>query len=580
MYIEDKRIIVFKIHKDTSYTIKFKDTESSKKSEIEINPENMNKIAYLFSKDRYAFVGYGNKYNDNIIINYVIKNAKIFINVNTQFITNLIDKTLNDILVEKNETLEKEYKYVNLFNSFDLQSFMFSKEQKVSLEQFVNASNYIYSDEAHDVDNIMNILNDNEMRINARLQIEDMYGVDLFDSHEGIVGVKLIKYLYLKRIRQKWSDIKDRHSYVKIIHLNDIILPEIQFENDKLNLFLENFKRKTILPSDNINEHVCFDNDCYEINLAGLRKNTNPIHLESDDEGDVYYIDIASFFPSILCAYNIKPGHIENEFIEEYNKILTTRLGFKYRDYEVSTAMKYMLNGIIGQFMIEDSWLYDPSASLKIRLNGALFMLMLVEQLKKHSDIQCVTIDGLFLKTFGDKKDEICNVVSEWESKTKLKAELSYFKEVYMISNNDYITSDFVYKGIFQKQMNTGRITSPNIIRLAAIYNLIHGQPVSSYIYQNRDISNFITSISSSDTSLKWKNRIFKNARIYYSTDEKICKLNDAGTKASSLATAKSGVTILDEIPDKLPENINYQYYISEANAIVEKIKQQQLSLF
>ena len=77
MRIEGKRIIAFIIKKtDKEYIIHLADTENRlddgyKKTRIGINSENIDRISNMFSNDKYAFVGFGNKYNDNIIINYV-----------------------------------------------------------------------------------------------------------------------------------------------------------------------------------------------------------------------------------------------------------------------------------------------------------------------------------------------------------------------------------------------------------------------------------------------------------------------------------------------------------------------------
>lgn len=587
MRIEGKRIIAFIIEKtDKHYVIHLADTENRldegyKKTQFVVNSENIGRIASLFSNDKYAFVGFGNKYNDNIIINYIIKNQGVLKNVNEGYITDKLGQILEDTLKGEDEMLQKEYKYANEFNSFDLQRFMFAKDNRVSLEQFVSASDFEYTDRAHDIDNICNILDENTDRINARIKVEEIYNEDIFDAHEGVVGARLMKALYLKKNSLRWADIKDKRNDVKYVKLGDVILPGICFKDEKLQQFLDELKGETISPTDNWWKCIALKKIMLTINLAGLRMNTPPIKLESDQDGDVYNIDVASFYPSMLVAYGIKPKQVNDVFLDIFKGILANRLAFKKTDKDVSDCMKYMLNGIIGQFMIENSWLYDPEASLKIRINGALLMLMLVERLYEVSEIYCVTIDGMFIKSFEtDSLEKIRHVVNEWSELSKLNADIVKYDNVYMLNNNDYV-ADSTTKGFFSYQRNNGRSGTPDIIRIAVTENLLRGIPTNETVMEHGDIRDFFVSTSSND-NLEWNGEIFKNARYYYSNEQKLCKIEKKSdfSEPERVPVTNYGVTVVDKIPDGIPDNINYQYYVSEANRITNKIKVQQLELF
>lgn len=587
MRIEGKRIIAFIIKKTgKEYVIHLADTENRlddgyKRTKIAIRSENIGRIADMLSNDKYAFVGFGNKYNDNIIVNYVIKNREVLKNCNVNHITAKLEQILEDTLKGDDELLQKEYKYANLFNSFDLQRFLLSKDETVSLEQFVKSSDFKYTDEEHDIENICNILDENANRINARLKIEEIYNVDLFDKHEGVAGERLMKSLYLKRNGLKWTEIKDKRNDVKLVKLGEIILPDIKFKDDGLNRFLEELKRETVSPTDNWWKCIALKKIMLNINLAGLRMNTPPIKLESDQDGDVYNIDVASFYPSILDAYKIKPMQVNDTFLGIYHDMLARRLEFKKTDKDCSDCMKLMLNGIVGQFMIEGSWLYDPEASLKIRINGALLMLMLVEMIYDVAEIYCVTIDGMFVKSFGTGDfEKIRHVVDEWSELSRLNADIVKYNSVYMLSNNDYV-ADLTTKGFFSYKVNNGHSGTPEIIRIAVSENLTHGTPIASTITGFSGTEAYLASTTSKDT-LEWNGELFKSARYYYSDEQKLCKIEKKSDFAEpeQIPITDYGVTIVNEMPDTKPDNINYQYYISEANRIANKIKVQQLNLF
>lgn len=587
MRIEGKRIIAFVVHKKENYEIDLADTENRldggtyKKTRIAVIPEKVGFIASLFSNDKYAFVGFGSKYNDNIIVNYIIRNAEIPKTTNARYVTDKIEQVLEDVLQGKDETLMKDYKYANLFNSFDMQRFMFAKDDMMPLEQFVKASDYKYTDQDHDVDNIANILDENKERIDARLKIEEIYKEDLFDAHEGVVGARLMKSLYLRQNGLKWSQIKDKRNDVRTICFGDIILPNITFKSEQLKKFLDTLKKETISVNENWWTTIAMGRYLLNMNLAGLRLNTTPKRIITDSDGDVYNIDVASFYPSILNAYKIKPKQVNDTFLGIYNDMLVRRLSFKKTDKNVSDAMKLMLNGIVGQFMIENSWLYDPEASFKIRINGALLMLMLAERLYDVAEIHCITIDGMFVKTFGKNRfTELKNAVTEWMFDSKLKTEITGYNCVYMLSNNDYI-ADATAKGFFSYQGNNGKNGTPDIVRIAVTKNITEGIPVVETVTGCTDIREYFVSKSSNDT-LEWNGSVFNSARYYCSNNQKLCKIVQKSdfSEPATVPITDYGVTVVDEIPTEFPDDINYKYYVSEADRIASKIKVQQLNLF
>lgn len=589
MRIEGKRVITFTIDKDVNYSIHLADTENKtddgyKTTTIEVCTDKIGAIASLFSNSKYAFVGFGNKYKDNIIVNYILTNQRILTSVGNSYITEHIEQTLVDILEKQDENLEKQYKYVNLFNSIDLQVFMFSKDQKVSLEQFLKASDFKYTDKEHNALNIANILDEIKPRIDARLKVEEMYDEDLFDAHEGVVGARLMKSLYLKQNKLKWSDIKDKHNDVKSISFKDIILPNIKFERKDCNEFLDKLKTVVITPDEPWWDTVDIDGKTYGISLAGLRLNTDPVKLRSDVDGEIFNIDVASFWPSIICNYDIKPKQVNDTFLKNYKKLWKQRLEFKKTDKDVSTTMKYMLNGIIGQFMIENSWLYDPEASMRIRLNGALLMMMLVERLIPEFEIQCVTIDGMFVKSqMPNQQGRLAEIVNDWSKESKLNADITRHEFVYMMTNNDYV-SDSSRKGFFVDQGNTGHSGVVPIVRDAVIEKLINNVPISDTIEKCNDIKKFMFPVSSSKDKLEWMGFVFNTERFYASTDsQRVNRIipNPSGIGDQRLVpTTECSVDIIDTIPEEFPCNVNYRYYISEAIRIVSKINETQLTLF
>ena len=586
MKIDGKRAIAFIVRNNgDSYSVEMADTENRigdgyKKITIDIYPENIDRIAGLVTNDKYAFVGYGNKYNDNVILNYVIKNSAMLKSAGRSGVKSCID-TLVEQIINDDEEAKKAYKYVTLFNSVDMKRFLFSSGQDVSLRQYVVSSNFRSTDKESDVDNIANIMDTNRERIEARLRVEDMYNEDLFDGCEGVIGNRLIQRIYSKMNGIPIKSLVAPTRPVRMISFKDIISGKITFKSEQLKMLLDDLSSYNVGVSEPWTHYVAYKDLPMLMNLAGLRMNTGPTKMLSDDDGEVYNVDVTSFYPSIASLFGFFPSCVNSTFMEIFFGMLAKRVSAKKTDAPVSRCMKDMLNGIIGQYMIEGSWLYDPEASYKIRVNGALVMLELIEDLYDGFDVKCVTIDGMFVKSRRKgSAEKLRDIVDGWSSRTGLNAEITENKWVYMLSNNDYI-SDTSRKGFFCRSENNGFSNIPNIVREAVINKLVNGVPVETTVSNGTDIRDYITSVSS-NIALEWHGEIFNHERFYYSNDERMCKV---ATKTNFgdpelIPVTESGVTIVTTMPETMPNNVNYMHYMSEANNIVEKINAQQLKLF
>ena len=174
------------------------------------------------------------------------------------------------------------------------------------------------------------------------------------------------------------------------------------------------------------------------------------------------------------------------------------------------------------------------------------------------------------------------DIVSKWSVVTGLHADMKKCEYLYMLSNNDYI-SDSLSKGFFSQNTNNGHRGVPNIITKAVVDNLLHDTPTITTVENGKDIRDYLSYIKSNDT-LEWYGCIFNNARFYYSNGQKLCKIkNDLFGKTTLVPVTTNGVTIADDLDvfhGEMPDDIDYRYYVTEANKIIEKLKFTQLNLF
>lgn len=231
-------------------------------------------------------------------------------------------------------------------------------------------------------------------------------------------------------------------------------------------------------------------------------------------------------------------------------------------------------------------------------MNGQLMLLMLVERLIEIGcTIKQANTDGLFVlrKLSDDSKfKEVCK---EWESLTKLVLEEDQFEAFYQFAINDYLAVGKGYsesknpkllkkKGLFIDTVSLGKGMQPMIIPEAINKYLADKTPVEETVKSCTDIRKFLTYQKvNKQYSVEYNDKIIARInRYYFSTNGYNlfkCKIDSNGTRSNYISIGHS-IKIANKLSDfkELPTDIDYRYYIKEANKIIENFKVIQLSLF
>ena len=604
-----------------SLVIKNTETKEFQFFELSNRKNNLIDLIPIFLDKRYIFCGYNNIHYDNPIVNFIIEYKETLKNSTRLDIEyNLFQ--LSQTIIKGDLEKWKRWKYANNFETLDLLTMLFSQKLRVGLKEmqvtmkYSNVQEYDGNFEApipeedipkmiqyniNDVNSTEELLYRCENDIKLRLNIEEEYGIKALNKDGVNLGMEILKTKYLEKTHKTWNDIKDLRSPCNKIALNEIILPFIKFDNPILKDLLNEMKQQVVSPDrKGYNKHFLMDNLEYSVGVGGIHSVNKPSIFIAKEDEIISDVDVASLYPSLIIEYGFYPPHLGKEFLEVYKGIKDERIEAKHNGNKLKNlTLKLSINGLSGNLQSEFSWCYSPKTVMRIRINGQLLLLMLAEKL---ISIGCQIIqantDGLFV--LRKKKDEqkFKDVCKWWENLTKLELEEYRFERFYQFAINDYLGVLEGYKdsknpkllkkkGLFIDSVTLGKGMQPMIIPKAINANLADNIPVEETIRNCKDINEFITyqKVDKKFTVQYMDKFITHINRYYVSTNGGYlykCEVEDGKiVKFANMLTA-SGVTLCNDITaiKEFPKNINYKYYIKEANKILAKLKIQEQGLF
>ena len=604
-----------------SLTIKNTETKEFQFFELSNRKNNLVDLVPLFLDKRYIFCGYNNIHYDNPIVNFIIE-YKETLKKSTRLDIEYNLFQLSQTIIKGDLEKWKKWKYANNFETLDLLTMLFSQKLRVGLKEmqvtmkYSNVQEYDGNFEApipeedipkmiqyniNDVNSTEELLYRCENDIKLRLNIEEEYGIKALNKDGVNLGMEILKTKYLEKTHKTWNDIKDLRSPCNKIALNEIILPFIKFDNPILKDLLNEMKQQVVSPDrKGYNKHFLMDNLEYSVGVGGIHSVNKPSIFIAKEDEVISDVDVASLYPSLIIEYGFYPPHLGKEFLEVYKGIKDERIEAKHNGNKLKNlTLKLSINGLSGNLQSEFSWCYSPKTVMRIRINGQLLLLMLAEKL---ISIGCQIIqantDGLFV--LRKKKDEqkFKDVCKWWENLTKLELEEDRFERFYQFAINDYLGVLEGYKdsknpkllkkkGLFIDSVTLGKGMQPMIIPKAINANLADNIPVEETIRNCKDINEFITyqKVDKKFTVQYMDKFITHINRYYVSTNGGYlykCEVEDGKiVKFTNMLTA-SGVTLCNDITaiKEFPKNINYKYYIKEANKILAKLKIQEQGLF
>ena len=608
------------------------DSESHKKYKFEIS-NRKNQLEELidffyFKRIEHIMCGYNNHHYDDIVINYMI----FFRNTMKRFdylkICNSLYYLSKAIIEsEKTENIDKikQYKYANYFYSFDLMTMLYSAAKQKSLKEveILLGMDNVQEFEAgfdqrlldseiddmikyneNDVDATELLLNTVKDEVDLRLEVEKEWGFDALSMSNIRIGEEiLLRQSNLKGVALEEAKSKIRR--IAKIENKDIILPFIQYSNPKLKEVLLDVKNATCYPckSDkkqkNYEKKFVLSNTCYSIGEGGIHTINEPRIFKPTADQYIGHSDVTSMYPSLAIIYKWLPVHLGKDFWNVYESLYKERVIAKRNHDELKAkAFKFALNSPIGKMQNESSWAYDPLNAYKIRMNGQLILLMLVDRLLSiNCKIVQVNTDGVVYIADKANRELINKFIHEVENITKLHFDSDDYESFYQYDVNNYFGIRKGYsqsgdpsliekKGKFITEIGLNNSMTPVVISKAVINYFLTKEPIDKFVKEDKNIRDFLMSQSvNREFKVEYGNKPVQRINRYYASNSGyyLMRVKDKmyETKKESILS-DVGIILLNHI-DSTPieeRKINYQYYIGKAKTIVSEFINRQLTIF
>ena len=415
-------------------------------------------------------------------------------------------------------------------------------------------------------------------QIDLRVQMSDEYGQDLRSKSdaqiaEAVISAKLTELSGKKPTKPKVA-IGTKYKYVApafISYTTQVMQDTLEFVKGCEIVIDKNGSPKCEALESHI---VKIGSSEYRMGVGGLHSSESKTAHIANDDTLLIDRDVASYYPAIILNCKLYPTHMGTAFLDVYQDIVTRRLEAKRSgDKVVADSLKITINGSFGKFGSKYSILYSPDLLIQTTITGQLSLLMLIEALEQQGiPVVSANTDGIVIKCPKAKVAEMDAAVWLWEFFTGFETEDTHYKALYSRDVNNYIAiktnGEVKTKGVFA---TTGLMKSPagSICGEAAIRQLADGTPIATTIRECNDIRKFVNLRTVKGGAVCDGEYLGKSVRWYYAKN-KFGAIHYS-SNGNKVATSDGAMPIM-QLPDELPDDIDYCRYINDAACMLKDV--------
>lgn len=371
----------------------------------------------------------------------------------------------------------------------------------------------------------------------------------------------------------------------------------------------------TVAMPEVLNASIPFGRSIYRMGIGGLHSSEKSQAVIGSDQTLVRDVDVVSYYPAMILQCGLFPENMGEHFQRVFQDFFTRRVSAKKAGHK-STAqtLKIFLNGTFGKLGSPYSVLYAPNLMIQVTVTGQLALLMLIERFEMAGiPVVSANTDGVVQACPAHLDGVRQQIIKQWEHETGFETEETVYRALFSRDVNNYVAlkagGGVKTKGVLA---DPGVMKNPaNVIVSHAVCDYLDkGVPLAQTIIGCTDIRKFLTVkrvtggaqmpvrqeliddwvnverglwVRAADSKTK-ERRVSRPAPVLVTTQAtylgKVVRWYRSTRSRHSIEYVKNGNRVassenampLMELPDSMPTDIDYDFYINEARDLLREI--------
>ncbi len=336
-----------------------------------------------------------------------------------------------------------------------------------------------------------------------------------------------------------------------------------------------------IIPPEILNEPVRIGDSYYSVGIGGLHSKDKTKAYRAINGRKIKDVDVTSYYPNAIINMDLWPIALGPNFIKVFKGFKDERVVAKIaKQFTKDKGLKIFLNGMSGKLSDLHSKMRSPGHTIQMNLTGQLAILMLAEMFECSGlEVVSANTDGLTVYYKEEDEEKVTYWTKYWEKLTNFALEDVQYSGYFAMNVNSYFAvkddGKVKIKGPWSEvgsQSGTKLDTNPVVLICTdAVEALLSkGTPIEETILNCKDFTRFVTVRQAKAPGAHWKGEYLGRVlRWYYSIGETDCIRTVAH---NSMVADSTGAKPCMELPDALPDDIDYQWYLNKTKSILEEI--------
>lgn len=370
-----------------------------------------------------------------------------------------------------------------------------------------------------------------------------------------------------------------------------------------------------LLVNDKDERVFILDGDKYILGTGGIHstlfddsdddKQASLTIAETNDTMQLWTMDFTQYYPNMLTKFKLMPRSVPQigvtRYVDMINKVRELKvLVTNESDPDIKKQLsskrdkyKVLINAVSGAMRSKYSKFYDPARIITMCATGQFLIIAIATDLKRTfpgTEIIQTNTDGIYLYT--PKNADVESKMKEIIGKINFEIEIEKADKIIQRNVNNYIleiNGKVKSKGSWlYNQRSKFKPCNYAVCRIAVYNYLVYNTPIEQTIYADKDIMDFVKCAKTGST---FEETIYCKDGVDYQTSATNRFIASKNVKEGVLYKVKynkDGVPSRHLVPDCPPNtlllnesvdsyefddlNIDYDFYIKEANELVPKI--------